>query len=97
MRITIDDNTKASLSKALQEREKEAVRIAIKGFGWGGPTFGVVLDEQKEDDDVFVVDEIKVVAEKEFSFLFDDTKIVETKGYFGNSFNVITGRDSGSC
>jgi hypothetical protein len=44
-----------------------------------------------------VVDDIKVVAEKEFSFLFDDTKIVETKGYFGNSFNVITGRDSGSC
>lgn len=33
MKITIDDNTKASLSKALQERNKEAVRIAIKGFG----------------------------------------------------------------
>lgn len=44
-----------------------------------------------------MVDDIKVVAEKEFSFLFDDTNIVETKGYFGNSFNVVTGKDSGCC
>jgi hypothetical protein len=33
MKISIDDTTKASLSKALQERDKSAVRIAIKGFG----------------------------------------------------------------
>jgi hypothetical protein len=44
-----------------------------------------------------MVGEVKVVAEKEFSFLFDDTKIIETKGYFGNSFNVITGKNTGSC
>lgn len=43
-----------------------------------------------------MLDDIKIVAEKEFAFLLDDAKIVFTKGYFGNSFNIITGND-GSC
>jgi hypothetical protein len=36
-----------------------------------------------------MVDGIKVIAEKEFSFLLDEAKIVQTKSYFGTSFNVV--------
>jgi Fe-S cluster assembly iron-binding protein IscA len=43
-----------------------------------------------------MIDDIKIVADKEFAFLFDDAKIVYTKGYFGSSFNVVTGSE-GSC
>lgn len=44
------------------------------------------------------VGNIKVVADKEFSFLFDDASIVTTKGYFGNSFNIVSKRfGNGSC
>jgi hypothetical protein len=45
-----------------------------------------------------MVDDIKIVAEKEFSFLFDNAKIVMTKAFFGNSFNILTGNEmAGSC
>lgn len=43
-------------------------------------------------------DDIKIVAEKDFSFLFDNAKIVMTKGFFGSAFNIITGNEmAGSC
>jgi hypothetical protein len=33
MNISIDENTKQALRDMLQEKNKDAVRIAIKGFG----------------------------------------------------------------
>lgn len=45
-----------------------------------------------------MVDDIKIIAEKEFSFLFNDARIVMTKGYFGSSFNILIGNKiAGSC
>ena len=43
-----------------------------------------------------MIDDIKIVADKEFSFLLDDAKIIFTKSFFGTSFNVITGNE-GNC
>lgn len=43
-------------------------------------------------------DDIKIIAEKEFSFLFNNAKIVMHKGFFGNSFDIMIGNKvSGSC
>ena len=98
MHISMNDETIQTLRSMLEEKGKSAVRLVIKGFGWAGPTFGVVLDEQKEDDDSIEVDGINVVAEKEFSFLFEDAKVILSKSYFGTSFNVISGSaTTGNC
>lgn len=97
MRFSINSDTIEVLKKTLEEKNKEAVRVVIKGFGWGGPSFGIVLDEQKNEDEAITIDGVKVVADKEFSFLFEDAKIVHTKGLFGNSFAVVTGSGGGSC
>lgn len=98
MNISLDDTAKNTLRDMLKEKGKDAVRVVIKGFGWSGPSFGIVLDEQKDDDDFIMVEDIKIIAEKEFSFLFNDAKIVMTKGYFGNSFDIVIGdKIAGSC
>lgn len=97
MNISFDENTKEALQKALESRNKSAVRLMIDGFGWGGPSFGVALDEQKQDDEVKVIDDIKFVAEKDISFLFEDAKLLHRNGIFGSRFDVTTGRGSGSC
>jgi hypothetical protein len=45
-----------------------------------------------------MIEDIKVVAEKEFAFLFDNAKIVMNKGFFGTTFNILTGnKTGGSC
>jgi hypothetical protein len=41
-----------------------------------------------------LVDDIKIVADREFAFLFDDAKIIMEKGTFGNSFNILSKRFS---
>jgi Fe-S cluster assembly iron-binding protein IscA len=85
------------LLENLSKRNKSAVRLSIKGFGWGGPTFGVVLDEQTSEDDVQEVAGIKFVAEKDISFLFDGAKVIYRKGVFGDFFDVYTPNSSGGC
>ena len=106
MNFTIDEITKDVLVNSLKEAGKKAIRIVITGFSWGGPTFGIVLDEQKDGDDFFNLSEISselsiklsIVVEKDLSFLFDNGKIIASKNSFGNSFSVLTGNgESPGC
>lgn len=97
MKFSINENAVEPLKKTLLDKGKSAVRIVIKGFGWGGPSFGVVLDEQKPEDDIVEVNGIKIVADKEFSFLFENGKISYSKGLFGSVFNVVAGKGQSSC
>ena len=95
MNISINEATIDALRKSMDDKKKDAARIVIKGFGWGGPTLGLVLDEQKENDDAIESNGIKFVADKEFSFMLTDIKVNFKKGLFGSSFSVSTGSGSG--
>lgn len=90
MKVAFDEKTKEALNTKLKEFEKSAVRFMIKGFGWGGPTLGVVLDEQKSEDITEVVDGITFVVDKDEEYIFEDCKVVYTKTLFGDSFKVIS-------
>jgi len=96
MNISFDENTKDALNKQLIQKNKSSVRLLIKGFGWGGPILGVVLDEQQEDDISESVDGINFVVDNESAFVFEDTKIIYAKSIFGESFKVYTSETSNS-
>ena len=96
MNISFDEITKNALEKQLEVKGKSSVRLLIKGFGWGGPILGVVLDEQQEDDILESVNGINFVVDKESSFVFEDSKIMYTKSIFGESFKVLTSNTSNS-
>lgn len=90
MKVAFDEKTKESLQNKLNEFDKSAVRFMIKGFGWGGPTLGVVLDEQKSEDIAETVEGIKFVVDKDEEYIFEDCKVIYTKTLFGDSFKVIS-------
>lgn len=96
MNIKISEDTAALLIMALNNKGKSAARVAVQGFGWGGPVLGIALDEQRENDVVVEKHGVKIVAEKDFAYLLDDAQIVHSRGIFGNRFNIST-RNSGSC
>ena len=52
--------------KFLQENNvtSDEIRINLTGNGWSGPVFNLVLDEQKEDDNVEKFGDIKLVVKK---------------------------------
>lgn len=96
MNISFDEITKNALNKQLLQKGKSSVRLLIKGFGWGGPILGVVLDEQQEDDVLQSVDGINFIVDNESSVVFEDTKIMYSKSIFGESFKIITAETANS-
>lgn len=97
MNFLVNSETAEALKTALESKNKEAVRVNIRGFGWGGPEFGIVLDEQKDEDEAVTVDGVKIVAERDIAYLFDNAKILYTKGLFGSRFQVVASNGRGSC
>ena len=97
MNILIEPNVKEALVKDMEIHHKPAVRLVVKGFGWAGPSFGIVLDEQEEKDDVVTVEGIDFIAEKDISFLFEDANIIQRKSVFGDYFDISLPNNSGKC
>lgn len=69
-------------------------RIMINGFGWGGPVFGLVQDEQTDEDYIEVIEEIKFFAHEELSEQFGDFTIDFVSNMFKKSFVVSTSTSS---
>lgn len=90
MKITFDNETKDVLLENLNKQAKSVVRLAIAGFGWGGPNLSVVLDEQKSDDIVETVDGITFAVNKDEEYIFEDCIVTYKKTFFGKTFRVIS-------
>lgn len=90
MKVNIDNETKEALIENLKDKNKSVVRLAIAGFGWGGPNLSVVLDEQKSEDISVVVDGIAFVANKDEEYIFQECTVSYRKTFFGKTFNVIS-------
>ena len=67
MNIEISNKAQEELKKVLEQRNSQdkPLRIYIAGIGWGGPSFGMALDEQKQDDELTQVGEFKFVVDKD--------------------------------
>lgn len=98
MKINIDIKTINLLKQSLIKNSKDAVRLMIRSYGWGGPILGVVLDEQRSDDITSFIENIKFVVDKEEKFLFENVSVIYEKGIFKEGFKVIrNGYTNTSC
>jgi Fe-S cluster assembly iron-binding protein IscA len=86
MKIQITDRAREELLKVKGDKENIAIKVIIAGYGWGGPSFGVILEESSENDYVEDHDGIIVSAEKDFielfkSFIVDFRQTAFSKGF----------------
>ena len=89
MKINLTDRAKEELKKVQEEKDNEkAVRIYVAGHGWGGPSFGLALDEQKDDDLTMDVDGLKFVYEKDLEEAFEDFNVDFNDKGFQKGFTV---------
>ena len=71
--MNITDLARDELSKVLQTQEVTGVRVYFNGFGWGGPNFGVALDEPQPGDHVEVINQIHVAIDPYmYNFMAND-------------------------
>ena len=54
-------------------QSQKKVRILLTGIGWGGPRFGIALDEQKSNDINYKVSDL--------DFIIDQKLTVEVKSF----------------
>ena len=77
-----------------QKDKPQDVRIYIAGMGWGGPTFGLGLDQANDEDLTENIHGINFVIEK---YLYDSMGEIEVK-WNGYSYSVYpTGTGPSSC
>ena len=80
MKIEINAESIAAISKIVDQHEDKPnnVRVYVAGMGWSGPSFGLALDELKEEDLKFEADGISFIMEKDLFDTFGDIKIEQT-------------------
>lgn len=74
-----------------------AFRVMINGFGWGGPVFGIVLDEQLEGDHLEELDGIKFVVNEDILNQFGSFNVDYVANFFRKGFVVSTAHGGSSC
>ena len=66
MYFVVDQETLERIRGVLEKQvdKPQNLRVYIAGMGWGGPSFGLGLDQIKEDDIVEEVGGIKFIMEE---------------------------------
>lgn len=64
--VKISPEALNELKNIIKEKQLESnsLRIFLSGMGWGGPSFNLALDEQKNEDLVTDSDELTFLVEK---------------------------------
>ena len=96
MRFNITEEAFKELENRYMNPER-AFRIMINGFGWGGPVFGVVLDEQLEGDYLEEINGIKYVANEDIVEQFGSFKVHFASNMFRKGFVVTTEHGGSNC
>lgn len=98
MKIDLTEKAKDELEKVMESRkEKKPLRIYIAGYGWGGPSFGLALDEHKEGDASMDVGDYTFLIEEDLTESFGSFTIDYSDSWLRRGFSVIPDGRAGSC
>lgn len=87
MKITLPETAVKTLKDILNDNQDRpnSIRVYFAGVGWGGPSFGIALDEQKADDLTYEVEGLHFIMSGKDHSQYGDITIEDT----GYGFRVI--------
>ena len=90
MNINITNKAIVEVKKVLKEKNSTSIKIRIflAGIGWGGPTFNLALDEQKENDEIYSEDNVDFIADKSLIDQYRGFKIDYSNFFLQRGFLV---------
>ena len=99
MNITVTDKAQEELKKIIEKKntENKDIRVYIAGVGWGGPSFGLALDEQKENDEVANVGGLNFLVEKDLTNTYGEFNIDYTNDWLRKGFHITPNKGGSSC
>lgn len=98
MYIDLTERANEELVKVVNTKKTEKpFRIFIAGYGWGGPTFGIALDEHKEGDAEAKVGDFTFLLEEGLTESFGKFTIDYSDNWLRKGFTVIPDRAVRGC
>ena len=100
MEIKVSAPAKAELEKVIASRKNKpsTLRIFISGYGWGGPSFGLTLDEEKEEDVIVEADDFTFAIEQMVAENYESFVIEYSDNWLRRGFTILPdGMKASSC
>ena len=97
MKVDITEKAQEELKKVVKEKSNKSLRIYIAAFGWGGPSFGLALDEQKEGDAKTEAGDFTFLLEEELVDNFDAFTIDYSDNWLKKGFSVVPDKGGSTC
>ena len=92
MKINVTDLAKDKLIELMEEKQTDKhLRIFIAGYGWGGPSIGLALEEPKENDTEVEVENLKFTVEDGLGDTFNVLTVDYSDSWMKRGFSVIPG------
>lgn len=79
-----------------QNKDNSYLRLYVAGFGWGGPNFGMTLDESKNESDI--LDEgfgVTILTEDKLASYLEGAVVDYVESANGGGFEIKTNNESG--
>lgn len=93
MIINISDRAKEKLDEVLSSKtDGKALRIHIAAYGWGGPSFGMALEEPQENDLKISVDGFDFIMEEGFDQIYNHFDIGYSDSFLRKGFTIMPDR-----
>ena len=98
MEIIVTDLAKEKLEELYKKQEtNKSLRIYIAAYGWGGPSFGMALEEPTDSDSKYKVDGFDFIIEEGFDQVYGKFTIGYSNSFLRKGFTVTPDRGGGSC
>lgn len=98
VKIDLTEKAHEELKKVMEsKKDNKPLRIYIAGHGWGGPSFGLALDELKEGDTKTEVYDFTFLTEKDLTENFGAFTIDYSDNWLRRGFSVMPDRGGASC
>ena len=98
MNIRVTPKARERIARIAKDKNMDSpvIRIIMEGFGWGGPSYGIALDKQKDNDHVENYEDVAYVVEKDLLEMGGEFRVDYQNNFFAKGFTVIPAGWAGS-
>lgn len=90
--MKITDEARDFIKQVLVQNSKNGIRLYFSGYGWGGPSIGLALDEPELEDKLLFINEIQVALDRDLEEYTVDL-VLDFDHYRGGL--ILSGNDYG--
>lgn len=98
MIVDLTEKALEEINKIVKSKETEKpLRIYIAGYGWGGPSFGIALDEHKNGDSKVQIGDLTFLLEEGLEETFNKFTIDFSDSWMKKGFTVMAAGVTDGC